>query len=74
MAITEEKALGDRIWRWVKDGVKRVLKLSTSGPTSATRTVREQLEDDPGGGWNLQSVSITLSQSASATITAAKES
>lgn len=55
-------------------GVKRVLKLSTSGPTSAARTVREQLEDDLGGGWNLQSVSITLSQSASATITVAKES
>jgi len=74
VAITEEKAFGDRIWRWVKDGVKRVLELSTSGLTSATRTVREQLEDELGGEWDLQSVLITLSQSPSATIAVAKKS
>lgn len=73
VTIVEARVPGKRFWQWIKKGIKTVLNISVSGLASTANTIKDKIQDELGGDWELDSISMTLSKSPSATIVLSRE-
>ena len=73
VTIEEARVPGKRFWQWIKKGIKTVFNVSISGVASTTNTIKDKIQDELGGDWELDSISLTLSKSPSAIIVLSRE-